>query len=108
MGVGGSIVIVPVLILTLTLADVPESILSQMAIATSLSVIIINSLVSIYTHQRHGAIRWAMLRSVLAGILLGTIVGVQSALIMSSDFLRLVFGVFLLGVAMIMVFRPTP
>jgi hypothetical protein len=107
-GIGGGIVIVPVLILTLTLADVPESILTQMAIATSLSVIIINSLASIYTHQRHKAIRWVMLRPVMVGTLLGVIVGVQSALYMSSDVLKLVFGVFLLFVAMMIVFRPTP
>ncbi len=108
LGIGGGIVIVPILIFTFTLNHVPKEIIAQVAIATSLAVIIVNSLVSIYTHQRHGAIRWEMLRGIILGILAGAVLGVNSALFMSSELLTLVFGVFLFTIGIIVGFGLVP
>ena len=107
-GIGGGMVIVPVLIIAFTLDHVPNGVITYMAIATSLAVIIINSLVSIYTHQKRKAIRWDLLRSVLLGILIGSVLGVQTALLIGDENLKMIFGVFLLVVAVVMGFDLLP
>jgi len=70
-GVGGGILIVPVLIFSYDHADISPAILTHIAIGTSLFVVIFASITSAYQHRKQGNIDW---RSVF-------VIGFSSALI---------------------------
>jgi len=93
LGVGGGIVIVPVLFWGLTLFGFPSAIISHLAVATSLAVIIPTSISSMRAHSRRGTVDWSLFRlwgpAVFAGALIG---GIMSKFISGAG-LRLVFGV---------------
>lgn len=86
LGVGGGIVIVPALYLTLGLVDVEEELRMQVAVATSLATIVFTALSSGYSHYRRGAVDLALLRrwspwvviGVVSGALLGSLVDGRS------------------------------
>ena len=69
-GVGGGILIVPLLIFSYEYSGLAPSILTHLALGTSLFVIVFASLMSAYQHNRQGTIAW---RAVL-------IIGFSSAL----------------------------
>lgn len=81
LGVGGGIVIVPLLFNVFPLFGIPESIQMKVAVATSLATIIPTSIQSARKHHAKGAMDVALLRSIwpamLAGVLLGTFLAVH-------------------------------
>ncbi len=80
-GIGGGIVIVPVLELTLGFLGVDAAIRMHIAVATSLATIVPTSLASARAHNKRGAVdfsivkRWAIF--VLAGALFGAWIAAQ-------------------------------
>ncbi len=80
-GIGGGIVIVPVLELTLGFVGVDAAIRMHIAVATSLATIVPTSLASARAHNKRGAVdfsivkRWAIF--VLAGALFGAWIAAQ-------------------------------
>lgn len=107
-GLGGGVVIVPVLIFVFTTQGVSVEVLMQMAVASSLAVIIISSISSVRAHSRLGGVRWPIFRRMVAGIALGAMTGAVVANFLTFDVLRTVFGVFLLAVATQMAFGLKP
>lgn len=99
-GVGGGLVIVPVLAWLFHRAGVPPELLMHMAIGTSLATIVFTSLSSIWAHHRYGAVLWDAFRRLTPGIVLGAALGATLADRLSGDWLRLIFGLFALGVAL--------
>ncbi|MCO5144767.1 MAG: sulfite exporter TauE/SafE family protein [Aquamicrobium sp.] len=99
LGVGGGIVIVPVLYHIFSAVDVAEPIRMKVAVATSLATIIATSSVSIRSHYRRGAVDDALLRMwwlpILVGVVCGTIIGGY----VNGRVLSLVFAVVALLVA---------
>lgn len=79
LGVGGGIIIVPVLYNLLASLGVGEGVRMKVAVATSLSTIIATSAISVSSHYKRGAIDVPLLRSwgapIFAGVVLGTIFG---------------------------------
>jgi uncharacterized membrane protein YfcA len=57
-GVGGGMIIVPVLIFTFAAQGVSDSVATHMAVATSLATIVFTSMSSVWEHHRNGAIDW--------------------------------------------------
>lgn len=99
LGVGGGIVIVPVLSWILVLIAFPASIAQHMAIATSLATIIPTSLSSARAHRAKGAVDMTLIRRWGPAIVIGALIGGIAARYASGDMLRLVFGVVALLVA---------
>ncbi|MEX1035669.1 MAG: sulfite exporter TauE/SafE family protein [Sneathiella sp.] len=106
LGVGGGIVIVPVLYNLLPFFGVEDDIRIHVAIGTSLAVIIPTSISSAYSHYRKGAIDLALLRSWGPVIFIGVVIGTVVASFSDADVLTLVFAVLALVVAANMAFRP--
>ncbi|MCW8084562.1 sulfite exporter TauE/SafE family protein [Sabulicella glaciei] len=104
LGVGGGIVIVPVLFYVLPLFDVPEATQMKVAVATSLATIIPTSIVSARKHYQKGAMDMALLRSLAPSIFVGVLVGTALAVAMRGPGLTLVFAVTALAVAINMGF----
>jgi len=107
LGVGGGIIIVPVLILVFEHQGVSAQVLMHTALGTSLATIVITSISSIRSHQTHHAILWTVFRFMTPGILLGAFLGALLARIVPGENLRIAFGVFMLIVAAQMIFGAT-
>jgi uncharacterized membrane protein YfcA len=98
-GVGGGVIIVPVLILSFTAAGFPVELLTQMAIGTSLATIVITSMNSALAHHRLGNVDWRVFGFFAPGIALGVYFGAQIAARISGNVLQLGLGFFCLFVA---------
>ena len=107
LGVGGGIVIVPVLFLAFLALEVDQDVLMHVAVGTSLATIIFTGFMSARTHRRKGSVDMALLRSwgpaIAAGVVTGTIIGGS----VGGVFLTLVFAVIAGLVAINMAFKPT-
>jgi len=94
LGVGGGLIIVPVLIVLFKYQGMSQDILVHLAIGTSLATIIITSLSSIRAHHQLGAVLWPVFLKLVPGIICGALIGAYGAQLLKSDILRTVFGVF--------------
>ncbi|ENY79862.1 sulfite exporter TauE/SafE family protein [Sphingopyxis sp. MC1] len=99
LGVGGGIVIVPVLDLVLAALGIDSSVRMHVAVATSLATIIPTAISSSRAHEAKGAVDHDQLRCWGVAIFLGAIAGVLLASRVSGDVLSAVFGIVALLVA---------
>ncbi|RMF66430.1 MAG: sulfite exporter TauE/SafE family protein [Alphaproteobacteria bacterium] len=104
LGIGGGIVMTPVLFLVLERLSVPEAWHMHVTVATSLAVIVPTGLVSARAHWRRGSTDAALLRRWLVWILLGAASGALLARQLASETLADVFGAIaaLLGLKMLL------
>ena len=103
-GVGGGAVLVPVLYQFFLAIDIDPSIVMQLAVGTSLGIIVPTSLRSVQTHIAHDAVDLLYLRKIAMWILLGVVTGSLLAAIVSGGQLRALFAVLALGMALKMLF----
>jgi uncharacterized membrane protein YfcA len=75
LGIGGGVVVVPILIFVFTAQGFAAQHMMQLALATSLGSIVFTSVASFMTHHRHGAVRWDIVKGITLGILIGTFSG---------------------------------
>jgi len=110
LGVGGGLIIVPVLIMLLHANGLAAGMEPQLALGTSLASILFTSLSSVRAHHRHGAVEWPLVRRITPGIVLGTLVGAVLAAQMPATVLKLIFVAFLFyaAIQMWLDFRPAP
>ncbi len=109
-GIGGGLIIVPVLTLTFASYGFSPEVLVQMAVGTSLGTIVITSLSSVTAHHRLGSVDWLLVTRLLPFVILGGLIGAASAHLLPGSALRTVFGLFELAVAAQMAFfgQPAP
>ncbi|MGD8784156.1 MAG: sulfite exporter TauE/SafE family protein [Thioalkalispiraceae bacterium] len=93
-GVGGGLIIVPVLVYVFTQQGLDPNVLVHMAIGTSLATIVLTSISSVYAHHRRGAVQWTIFWRLTPGIVIGALLGAMIADWMSSILLRRFFAVF--------------
>ncbi len=110
LGVGGGLVIVPILAYLLPGQNVSAENLIQTSIGTALMVICFTSLSSLRAHHKAGAILWPVALKFTPGILLGSIVGAKIAHWLPGRQLGLFFSVFIVfsGVQMLLDKKPKP
>lgn len=108
LGLGGGVIIVPVLYVVFTAQEMPADVVMHMAVGTSLATIVFTSITSIYTHHQQGAVQWSLVRQLLPGVVLGVIAGSFIANQLNSSVLRILFGVFELFIAAQMLFSLIP
>ena len=105
LGVGGGIVIVPILYFVLGGVGVADSVRMKVAVATSLATIIFTSLSSARSHYKRGAVDFTLLKSwgvpIFIGVVVGTVIGGRVAGLV----LTMVFAVVALLVAVNMIVR---
>ncbi|MBV1934542.1 MAG: sulfite exporter TauE/SafE family protein [Parvibaculaceae bacterium] len=99
LGVGGGIVIVPVLFHIFTTLGIDESIRMHLAVGTSLGTIIPTSIRSVRAHHKKGAVDWALLKRWALPMLLGVIVGTVLASYVNGQVLTAIFAVFAIVIA---------
>jgi uncharacterized protein len=99
LGVGGGIVIVPVLFHVFSIFSIDPSIRMQVAVGTSLATIIPTAMVSARTHWRKGGVDQALLRRLAPMVFVGVIIGTLLAGAVSGQALTAVFATVALLVA---------
>lgn len=110
LGIGGGLVIVPMLTFVFTAQGIAHEVLLHMALGTSLASILFTSVSSMHSHHKRGAVVWPVVFRITPGILVGTFGGTWIASMLSTNFLKGFFGVFLYYVAtqMLMGMKPKP
>jgi len=108
LGIGGGIIIVPVLALVFAGQGVSPDVIMQVAIGTSLGTIVTTSLSSIRAHQKRGAINWRIFRQITPGIVVGAILGAIIADRLPGNTLRFAFACFMIFVATQMALSKQP
>ncbi len=110
LGVGGGLIIVPVLIMLLHDQGLAAGMEPQLALGTSLASILFTSVSSVRAHHRRGAVEWPLVGRIAPGIVLGTLGGAALAAQMSATLLKVFFVVFLFyaAVQMWLDFKPAP
>jgi uncharacterized membrane protein YfcA len=105
LGVGGGIVIVPVLYHVFTLLGVDESVRMHVAVGTSLATIVPTSVMSARAHHKRGNLNPDILRRLLPGVVVGVLLGAALSGRVSGGVLTLVFACVALLVALNMAFK---
>jgi uncharacterized membrane protein YfcA len=94
LGVGGGLVIVPMLTFIFTSQGLPSEHILHLALGTSLASIIFTSVSSLRAHHGRGAVNWAVVKSISPGIMMGTFGGSWVAAQLSTDVLKVLFVIF--------------
>ena len=110
LGVGGGLIIVPLLSFVFAAQHLPDAYILHLALGTSLASIMFTSVSSLRAHHARGAVNWQVVKGITLGILTGTFCGSWVAAQLSTGFLRIFFVAFLYYVAlqMLLNIRPKP
>ena len=95
LGIGGGMMMVPVMTLLLMQRGVESGLAVKMAIATSGASILFTSVSSLIAHHRHGAVRWPLVAAFAPGIAIGGIAAGAGVLaLVRGQWLALAFAGF--------------
>ena len=74
-GVGGGLIIVPILYIVFTQMNYDPNVIMHVAVGTSLATIIVTSISSVMAHHKKGAVLWQLFRNLAPGLVLGSFMG---------------------------------
>ena len=95
-GIGGGMVIVPVLVFSFQAQGLSPTILTHLAIGTSLATIIVTSISAVLAHHQRGAVLWPVVKKLAIGLLIGSLIGAQIAHAIPARQLEIIIGCFAL------------
>ena len=110
LGIGGGLVIVPMLVFCLTRQGISGQMIMHLALGTSMASIMFTAVSSFWSHHRRGAVKWIVVRRIVLGIFVGTFLGACVAARLSTPILKGFFVVFLyyVGIQMLTGKKPKP
>ncbi|MEJ2622481.1 MAG: sulfite exporter TauE/SafE family protein [Candidatus Thiodiazotropha sp.] len=106
LGIGGGVIIVPVLSLVFDSAGIPADTIIKVAVGTSLATIVFTAISSIWAHHQRGAVRWPLVKTMTPGVVVGSLVGAWLADIIPGYWLTVGFISFLILVSIQMTIGP--
>ncbi len=99
LGLGGGLVIVPVLVVLFSWQGMVAEQIMHLAIGTSMMTICVTALASMTAHHRHHHIDWPTVYKLIFGLMLGGFLGAWLASQLSGEVLQRFFAVFALLMA---------
>jgi uncharacterized protein len=102
LGIGGGVIVVPGLLFVFQYSAqpiIPEQYCMQVAAGTSLAIMILTSQASLRAHLRIGEVLWEQFYKLWPGIVWGVVCGALLARITPTYWLKIIFSLFLLTVA---------
>jgi len=100
-GIGGGLIMVPVLFYVFSLVGIERAVVMHLAVGTSFSIIIPNSIISTITHMKFKAVDFNIVKTfgafVAIGVVLGTIFAVSlktSSLILFFSIMTMIFAIY--------------
>lgn len=100
LGVGGGIIIVPILFHLFTGFDIDTSLAMPLAVGTSLSTIVLTSIVSARKHHARGGIDLPLVRAWMLPVLIGVTIGALAPGVLDGERVKSVFGIMLVLVSL--------
>jgi uncharacterized membrane protein YfcA len=94
LGVGGGLLTVPILTMILQMQGYSHPELHKIALATSTTAISFTAFSSMRSHWKHNNVNWVIVKRLLPGILIGTLIGTQLVHWMPVTPLRVIFVLF--------------
>jgi uncharacterized membrane protein YfcA len=94
LGIGGGVVMVPLLVLVFTARGVPSEHVVHLALGTALAAMMFTSMASMRAHDMHGAVDWKMARAMAPGMLAGSFAAALVAGVIPTRPLAVVFTAF--------------
>ncbi len=109
-GVGGGLIIVPILVAVFTGLAFPQQYIMHLALGTSLATIIFTSIASTRAHHNRSNVDWQTVSRIAPGIILGTLLGTVVASSLQTGWLEAIFAafVFLAATQILLNFSPDP
>ena len=98
-GVGGGLIIVPILYIVFTQLHYDPAVIMHMALGPSLATIIVTSISSVMAHHKRGAVLWQVFRNLAPGLMIGSFLGAGIADLLSGQNLQIIIGIFAIWVA---------
>ncbi len=110
LGIGGGIIMVPILTSIFALQGFPSEQIMHIALGTSMASILVTSCSSTLSHHRRGGVDWHAARVLGAGALVGTFAGTFLAAVMATKALSYFFAGFmsLVVLQMLLGIKPKP
>ena len=108
LGIGGTMVMVPFLTIIFTHQNFPREHTVHIAVATAMASIVFTSISNAHAHNRHGAVLWPVVRGLVPGILMGSLVGPLIVSGMSALLLASLFALFAVFSAVQMIWGKVP
>ncbi|WP_417656401.1 sulfite exporter TauE/SafE family protein [Pseudidiomarina aestuarii] len=99
LGIGGGLIIVPLLIYLLPILGVDPQLVVQMAVATSLATIVMTTLSSARSHLRHGQVSFFWVRRLIPGLMVGAVFGAWLATQLKPQWLQRIFAIVLMALS---------
>jgi uncharacterized membrane protein YfcA len=91
LGIGGGVVMVPLLVLVFAAHDMPSEHLLHLAIGTAIAAMIFTSVASMRAHHAHAAVDWKIARAMSPGMLAGSFAAALVAGLIPTRPLALMF-----------------
>lgn len=108
LGIGGGIIVVPLLIYLLPLMDVPLPLVVPMAVGTSLATIVVTTASSAFAHHKNDAIDWSWVRLIIPLLIVGGVIGGYIGASIDPLLLQRIFAIMLLLLAARMIWKVQP
>jgi len=108
LGIGGGVVVVPILVWLFSAAGFAADWSFHLAVGTSLATLIGTGSASAYSHHRRGAVRWDLVRGLAPWMVMGAGIGAAGAWLLDAIWLRRIFGLFQAYVGLSMLFKRAP
>jgi uncharacterized protein len=96
LGIGGGVIIVPLLVFMFTAHQFPADRVLHLALGTSLTSIVFTNLSSVRAHHMRGGVRWDIVRTLGLPVIVGALTGTLFADKLSSRYLAIIFTGFVL------------
>ncbi|SOD40812.1 sulfite exporter TauE/SafE family protein [Nitrosovibrio sp. Nv4] len=110
LGIGGGLMMVPVLTFIFGAQHFPPDRILHLALGTTMAAIIFTAASSLRAHHAHGAVNWQVVKYITPGIILGTLGGATLVSMLSSQVLSIIFVAFIYFAAtqMLLGINPKP
>lgn len=105
LGLGGGLVVVPLLAVMLGHLGFPSEEVMHVAVATSLGTIVLTSLSSAYAHHKRDAVQWRLVWLLGAGLMIGAFSASYIVDLLANTLLEIIFIIYVLIVAYQLYFR---
>lgn len=95
LGIGGGMVMVPLLALLFSARGFAPEHVMHLALATAMASVVFTSIASVAAHHRHGAVHWPVARALAPGMAAGALGAALGAGLVPTRWLAAAFTVFL-------------